>query len=183
MNYKDIIPVKEVINTIITIRGKKVMVDADLAILYNVEPRRLREQVRRNEERFPPDFIFQLNQKEKDVIIKECPWLERLKYSNSLPFAFSEHGCIMLASVLNSDVAVTVSLQVVRGFVQLREFLLTNKELAQKLDALESQYDKQFVTVFEAIKQLMSGTKEQTEKREPIGFKIKNSNKKLNSKI
>jgi len=175
MDYKDIIPIKQVINTIITIRGKKVMIDADMAVLYNVEPRRLREQVRRNEGRFPVDFMFQLTQKEKEILIKDCSWLERLKYSNSLPYAFSEHGCIMFATVLNSDVAVTVSLQVVRGFVQLREFLLTNKELAQKLDALESQYDKQFVTVFQTIKQLMAENKEHTQKRETIVFKIKNN--------
>ena len=114
---------------IFLIRGQKVMLDADLAELYGVETKRLNEQMRRNIERFPEDFMFRLSAEEKAEVVANCDHLARLKYSATLPYAFTEHGALMLGNVLKSDRAVEVSLMVVRTFVQLRQMLASNAEL------------------------------------------------------
>ena len=150
------------------------MIDTDLAELYGVSTSRLNEQVKRNRERFPEDFMFQLTIEEKEEVIANCDHLKKLKYSPHLPFAFTEHGSVMLASVVNSKVAIMANIQIVRSFVKLREILESNKKLANKLEELERKYDKQFSVVFDAIRQLMSP--EQTE-REPVGYKIKTHKK------
>ncbi len=137
------------------VRGTRVMLDADLADLYGVTTKRLNEQVKRNRERFPDDFMFTLTAREKAEVVANCDHLSRLKFSPTLPFAFSEHGAIMLASVLNSPVAVVTSVQIVRAFVRLREMAGLHKDLARKLDELERKYDKQFAAVFDAIRGLM----------------------------
>lgn len=129
------------------------MLDRDLADLYIVETRRLNEQVKRNIDRFPKDFMFQLTKKEKDWVVANCPHLQSLKFSRTLPFAFTEHGAVMLASILNTDLAVQTSILVVRAFVQLRKILATNKNLARKINELELKYDNQFSVVFKALKQ------------------------------
>ena len=131
------------------------MLDADLAALYGVSTKRLNEQVRRNRERFPPDFLVELTAQEKTEVVANCDHLARLKYSSSLPFAFTEHGAIMAANVLNSPRAVTVSVMVVRAFVRLRQMLASHVELAGKLAELEKRYDAQFRQVFAAIRALM----------------------------
>ncbi|MBI2083798.1 MAG: ORF6N domain-containing protein [Deltaproteobacteria bacterium] len=141
---------------ILLIRAQKVMLDADLAPVYGVTTKRLREQVRRNLARFPQDFMFQLSKEELLELAANCGHLSKLKFSRSLPYAFTEHGTIMLASVLNSKIAVQASVQVVRAFVRLREILSTHKDLARKLEELEKKYDSQFRVVFDAIRQLMS---------------------------
>jgi hypothetical protein len=152
---------------ILFIRGQRVMLDADLAAVYGVTTKRLNEQVKRNRDRFPPDFMFQLTRLEKAELVANCDHLKRLKFSPVLPYAFTEHGAIMLASVLNSPLAVQASIQVVRAFVRLRQILSTHKELARKLEELEKKYDAQFRVVFDAIKQLMV----EEEKPKPrIGF-------------
>jgi len=151
------------------------MIDADLAELYGVSTSRLNEQVKRNKERFPADFMFQLTLKEKEEVIANCDHLTKLKYSPHLPFVFTEHGSVMLASVINSNIAILANIQIVRSFVKLREILDSNKKLAGKLEELEKKYDKQFRIVFEAIRQLMS-PEVQTE-REPMGYKIKTNKK------
>jgi phage regulator Rha-like protein len=123
--------------SIIFLRGQKVMLDADLAVLYGVTTRRLKEQVRRNPYRFPSDFMFELTEEEKSEVVANCDHLTKLKFSPYLPYAFSEHGAIMLANVLNSPKAVQVSVQIVRTFVRLREILSTHKDLARKLEEME----------------------------------------------
>ena len=153
---KAFIPVERIENSIILIRSEKIMLDADLAILYGVSTKRLNEQVKRNRDRFPKDFMFQLTENEKAEVVANCDHLKRLKFSPNLPYAFTEHGAIMLAAILNSPVAVQASIQVVRAFVKLRQMVASNAELARKLHALEKKYDAQFKVVFDAIRQLMS---------------------------
>ena len=159
--------VEQIESQIFLIRGQRVMLDADLAELYEVETRRLNEQVRRNSERFPEDFIFQLTAEEFANLKSQfatSSWGGRRK----LPFVFTEHGAIMAASVLNSKRAIEASVQVVRAFVQLRQMLASNVELSRKLVALEKKYDIKFRAVFEAIHQLM--TPSDPKKKRPIGF-------------
>ena len=151
-----IIPMERIERAILLIRGKKVMLDADLAALYGVTTKRLNEQVKRNRDRFPDDFMFQITEEEKEKVVANCDHLKKLKFSPSLPYAFTEHGAVMLASILNSAVAVEVSIQVVRTFNRLREYVAHHKALAQKLDALEKKYDVQFKAVFDAIRKLMT---------------------------
>jgi hypothetical protein len=153
---------------IFLIRGQKVMLDADLAELYGVETKRLNEQMRRNIERFPEDFMFRLSAEEKAEVVANCDHLARLKYSATLPYAFTEHGALMLGNVLKSDRAVEVSLMVVRTFVQLRQMLTSNVELSRKLAALEKNYDIKFRAVFDAIHELMAPS--DPRKKRPIGF-------------
>lgn len=150
------IPGERVEECILLIRGQKVMLDADLAKLYGVSTKRLNEQVKRNIERFPSDFMFQLTEKEKSDVVAICDHLKKLKYSHELPYAFTEHGAIMLANVINNKIAVQASIQVVRTFIRLRELLNTHKDLAQKLAQLEKRYDSQFKIVFDAIRELMT---------------------------
>lgn len=153
---------------ILLIRNQKVMLDADLAELYGVPTKRLNEQVKRNRDRFPHDFMFQLTKKEKDEVVANCDHLQKLKFSPTLPNAFTEHGAIMVASVLNTPKAIDVSVQVVRTFVRLREMLASNKELAKRLNEMEGKYDKQFKVVFDAIRALMTPPGKENRK---IGFK------------
>lgn len=162
-----IIPIEKIERSILFIRGEKVMLDSDLAVIYGVTTKRLNEQVKRNIDRFPDDFMFQLNEKEKAEVVANCDHLNMLKFSPHLPYAFTEHGAIMLATVLNSPVAVHASIQVVRAFIRLRQMLASNVELARKLDALEKKYDEQFKVVFEAIRQLMTPP---VLKKKKIGF-------------
>lgn len=171
MNVEDkqsVIAVERIERSILLIRGEKIMLDADLAVLYGVTTKRLNEQVKRNRSRFPEDFMFQLTEKEKADVVANCDHLKRLKFSPNLPYAFTEHGAIMLATVLNSPIAVHASIQVVRAFVRLRKMLASNAELARKLEALEKKYDSQFKVVFEAIRELMTP---QEPKRRRIGFR------------
>jgi hypothetical protein len=148
-----------VADRIVMIRGRRAMLDVDLATLYGVSPKRLNEQVKRNRARFPEDFLFQLTLKEARALPLSRSQFATLKRGHNLkyaPFAFTEHGAVMLAAVLNSSVAVEASIQVVRAFVHLRAMVAVHVELAQKLDALEHKFDQQFRVVFEAIRQLMA---------------------------
>jgi hypothetical protein len=138
---------------ILLIRGTRVMLDSDLASLYRVSTKRLNEQVKRNRARFPADFMFRLSAEEKAEVVANCDHLVGLKYSPSRPYAFTEHGAVMLASVLNSAVAVKASIQVVRAFVRVRGILSAHKELAERLNALEAKCDAQFQVFFEALRQ------------------------------
>ena len=154
---------------IVVIRGQRVLLDTDLAQLYEVETRRLNEQIKRNMGRFPLDFMFQLTRDEFEILksqIATSSWGGRRK----LPLAFTEHGAIMAASVLNSDRAVEMSVYVVRAFVQLRTVLLDHKALADKLTALErrvSHHDNSLAEVIDAIRALMAQPKPANR---PIGF-------------
>ena len=153
------IHVEHVERTILTIRGHKVILDADLANLYGVTTKRLNQQVRRNSDRFPEDFLFQLTAEEKTEVVANCDHLSNLKFSPALPLAFTEHGTIMAASVLNTQQAIEASIYVVRAFVRLREMLLAHKDLAQKLKELEKRlekHDEDIGLIFEAIRELMT---------------------------
>jgi len=160
---------------ILVIRGRKVMIDADLAALYDVPTKRLNQQVKRNADRFPKDFVLHLSRAERDEVVANCDHLRRLKFSPTMPYAFTEHGALMAASVLNTPRAVEVSLYVVRAFVDLREAVATHKELAKRLDELESRlvrklatHDQAITGILEAIRQLM--TPPEPTKKHRIGF-------------
>jgi hypothetical protein len=155
---KTIVKVGKIQQRILLIRGEKVIIDADLAEAYGIPTRRLNEQVKRNKERFPQDFMFQLTNDEKAEVIANCDHLNKLKYSKALPHAFTEHGAIMAASILNSPKAIEISVFIVRAFVQLREVLSGHKELARKISQLERKlgdHDEQIMVLVDAIKQLM----------------------------
>ena len=162
-------------SAIVLIRGQRVMLDSDLAELYDVETKRLNEQVRRNPDRFPPDFMFQLSAEEWESLRSQIATLKRGEHRKYLPYAFTEHGALMLANVLNSDRAAQASVQVVRAFVRLRQMLASHAELARKLAALERRFDTQFKVVFETIRRLMSPPQI---KRREIGFHVKHEEAK-----
>lgn len=162
---------------IVTLRGQRVILDADLATLYGVETKRLNEQVRRNSERFPADFMFALDQDEWEALRSQFATLKsgRGQHRKYLPYVFTEHGAIMAATVLNSPRAVEVSIYVVRAFVQLRELLAGHKELAKRLDELEARMERKLLThdqaiagILDAIRQLMAPPP--APKKRPIGF-------------
>ena len=159
--------VAQIESRIFLIRGQKVMLDADLAELYGVETKRLNEQVRRNSERFPEDFMFELTAKEKAEVVANCNHLAKLKFSPVAPLAFTEHGALMAASVLNTPRAIEVSVFVVRAFVRLKQALDSHKELACRLAQLEARTDARFKAVFDALRDLMTPAEP---KRRPIGF-------------
>jgi hypothetical protein len=163
----DIIPLEKIEQRLILIRGEKVMLDTDLAVMYGVSTKVLNQAVKRNKDRFPDEFMFRLTKEEKAKVVTNCDHLKRLKFSPVLPHAFTEYGAIMLASVLNSPVAVQASIQIVKAFVRLRKLLDSNKALARKLYVMEKKYDNQFKVVFDAIRQLMVPPEK---KRRKIGF-------------
>jgi len=153
---------------ILFIRGKRVLLDRDLAYLYHVSTKALNQAVKRNIERFPEDFMFQLTKVEKEEVVTICDHLKALKFSPQLPYAFTEQGIAMLSSVLNSDRAIKVNIQIMRAFVQLRKMLLTNADLRRKIEEMEKKYDQQFAIVFEAIKRLLEPPKQTV----AIGFHV-----------
>ena len=168
---KSLVVAESIETKILTIRGQKAMLDADLAELYGVETRALNQAVKRNIERFPEDFMFQLTAAEKAEVVTNCDHLAKLKFSPSLPYAFTEHGAIMAASVLNSPRAVEISVHVVRAFVHLRELVSGHKELAQKLNQLERKvgaHDRAIAELINAIRELM--TPAEPKKKRSIGF-------------
>ena len=169
---------KNIDDRILSIRGYRIMLDADLAELYGVTTKRLNEQVKRNLKRFPRDFMFRLNSLEVETHVlsrSQFATLKRGKNIKHLPYAFTEHGAIMLASVLNSKMAIRASIHVVRAFIRFRSVLGSHKELARKIDDLEKKYDDNFRLVFAAIKSLMEPPElsEPEEEKEPMGFHIK----------
>ncbi len=168
VNNKSLIPVDRIEKAILLIRGQKVILDADLAALYGVETKMLVRAVKRNINRFPTDFMFQLSKEEFDNLRfhfgTSSVWGGR-RYP---PYAFTEQGVAMLSSVLHSQRAVQVNIEIMRAFIRLRQMLASHVELARKLDALEKKYDAQFKQVFEAIRQLMAPPEP---KRRPIGFR------------
>lgn len=155
---------------ILLLRGKRVMIDMDLAGLYCIPTKRLNEQVKRNLQRFPEDFMFQLTMEEKTEVVATCDHLKRLKFSSSLPYVFTEHGAVMLACILNSERAIAVNIQIVRIFTRMREMILTHKDILLKLDQVEKRlagHDEQVALVFEYLKQLLAAPQEP---RQRIGF-------------
>lgn len=163
--------IKNIENKILLIRGQRVMIDADLADLYGSTTKALNQAVKRNKDRFPSDFMFQLNTSEKAEVVTNCDHLEGLKYSRNLPYAFTEHGAIMAANVLNSSRAIEMSVFIVRAFIKLREMLSTHKDLERKLTELEKKvgkHDEAIKTIILTIRELMGeNTKTKIKK---IGF-------------
>ena len=160
------------------IRGEKVILDADLAGLYEVPTKALKRAVRRNIESFPSDFMFQLTEDETNRSRSQIVTLKRGQNIKYLPFAFTEQGVAMLSSVLNSAKAIQVNIAIMRAFVQMRKFFETHKELALKIEELEksiSSHDEDIILIFEAIKQLME---KKNKPMEPVGFKIPGKNTK-----
>ncbi|MDP9180150.1 MAG: ORF6N domain-containing protein [Chloroflexota bacterium] len=154
---RSVVPVERIERSILLIRGQKVILDSDLADLYGVETRALVQAVQRNRERFPNDFMFQLTVEDfanlkSQFVISSRGWGGR----RSPPYAFTEQGVAMLSSVLRSQRAVHVNIEIMRSFVRLREMLSSNRDLARRLDELEKRYDAQFKAVFDAIRQLMA---------------------------
>ncbi len=185
---QSLVPVDRIERAILFIRGEKVILDADLAALYEVETRALVQAVKRNAERFPSDFMFQLSKEEVDILKSQfvisssdsrlpkgksgilisqfvtSSWGGRRR---SLPYAFTEQGVAMLSSVLHSPRAIAVNIEIMRAFIRLRRMLASHADLARKLAALEKKYDAQFKVVFDAIRQLMAPPEP---KRRRIGF-------------
>jgi hypothetical protein len=167
-----LMPVERIDGAILEIRGHRVMLDADLAAIYGVSTRRLKEQVRRNSARFPARFMFELSKEERDEVVAKCDHLARLRFSPSLPYAFTEHGAVMLAAVLKSQRAVEVSVFVVEAFVRMRRMLADQRQFALKLAELETRlasHDKNFQVVFDALRKLMQPLEPHPRKRR-IGF-------------
>ena len=170
MTGTSLVPLEWVERTIFILRGRRVILDSDLAAPYGVSVGIFNRAVKRNAARFPPDFVFQLTHEENEALRFQ------IGISNAgrggrryLPYAFTEHGAVMLASVLNSKVAVEASIQVVRAFIRIRTILAAHKELAGKLEELERKYDARFKVVFEAIRRLMRPELPEPPRR-PIGF-------------
>lgn len=165
-----VIPVKVIESKIYYIRKRKIMLDRDLAELYGVETKYLKQQVNRNIERFPDDFMFQLNKKEFNNLrsqIATSSW----GGARYLPYAFTELGVAMLSSVLRSEQAIKVNIQIMRAFTRLREMVITHKDLKRKIEEMEKKYDIQFKIVFDAIRKLLSPPQIQKPKK-PIGFNL-----------
>ena len=165
-----LISVDDITSRILLIRGQRVMLDVDLAELYGTTTGALNQAVKRNVDRFPPDFMYRLTGSEKKEVITICDNLGKIKYYPRLPYAFTEHGAIMVASVLNTSRAVQISVYVVRAFVSLRQFLATNKELGRKFADLEQRvgtHDREIQSLIQAIRQLMAPP---LSKNRKIGF-------------
>jgi len=170
MSKTDLISIEKIERAIYLIRGEKVMLDRDLANLYGVSTAALNQAVRRNRERFPEDFMFQLNSAEVTQLNRSqfVTGSQKHRDPRSKPRAFTEQGVAMLSSVLRSKRAITVNIEIMRAFVKLRQLLVSNTEFARRLDELESKYDKQFKIVFVAIRHLMA---KPVNDRKEIGFR------------
>ncbi len=170
-----LVPQERIESKILLIRGKKVMIDRNLAELYGVETKHLIRQVRRNLDRFPSDFLLTITQQEVANLryhFGTSSWGGR-RYQ---VLAFTEHGILMLSSILNSPRAIQVNIQIMRTFTKLRELMISHKELAVKIEDLEKKFkehDQNFVVVFQAIKELLQAPKEPVRKKLPIGFHVK----------
>lgn len=172
MSEDSIVPIERIEQRIILIRGQKVMLDCDLAELYGIETKVLKQAVRRNMERFPGDFMFVLDRDEFAVLRSQTVTSkpEERGGSRYLPMVFTEQGVAMLSSVLKSKSAVQVNIAIMRTFVRLRKMLESHRELALKLEELEAKYDEQFRVVFDALRELM---KPPEPKKNPMGFRVR----------
>jgi hypothetical protein len=165
---------QQIADKIYLIRGIKVMLDRDLAEMYGVKPIRLREQVKRNSERFPAHFMFQLTEEEAEAMVSQNAIPSKQHLGGTLPYVFSEHGVLMLANVIKSAQAIAMSIKIIEVFVKFREMLITQKDLLFKFEHLEKlliQHDDDIQVLFQTLKQLMW---QKNEPREAVGFKLKN---------
>jgi hypothetical protein len=170
------VPIERIVDRIFFIRSKKVMFDKDLAELYGVETRTLNQAVKRNIKRFPTDFMFKLNQKEIEVwqnVYSRSQFviLEKGKNIKYFPYAFTEQGIAMLSSVLKSEMAIDVNIQIIRTFTKLREIMSTNSELREKIEKMEKEYGQNFAIIFKTIKKLLAEPEEEVIiQKDRIGF-------------
>jgi len=176
---ESLVPVEVIEKKILLIRGYKVMLDTDLAILYKVPTKALNQAVKRNIKRFPADFMFELTLQEKNELVTICDRFQRLKHSSVLPRAFTEQGVAMLSTVLNSARAIEVNIEIMRAFVRLRQMLLTHVEMARKLNEMEKKYDSQFKVVFDALRALMAPP---VKTKRKIGFDLKEKQARYSAK-
>lgn len=176
METVSLIPSESIVPSIFMVRNQKVMLDRDLAVLYGVPTKVINQAVKRNRPRFPKDFMFRLSKEEANFwwhhissgrLRSQIVTLKRGCHIKYLPYAFTEHGILMLSSVLNSERAVQVNIIIMRAFIRLRQILASHANLAKRLDVLENRYDKQFKKVFDSIHQIMFPSKR---KPKPIGF-------------
>jgi hypothetical protein len=170
---KQLIPHANFSNFIFEFRDNKVMIDADLSTMYEIETKRLKAQVRRNKSRFPKDFMFELTAKEKTELVKLEPRFENLKYSPVTPMVFTEQGVAMLSSVLNSKKAIEINIEIMRAFAQYRALLLENKDLKKQIKLLDLKLNKAFQFLLTKIDALAP----QVTERKKIGYKISNEEK------
>jgi hypothetical protein len=171
MSDSGIVPLEPIQSCILVLRGARVMIDADLARLYGVATKRLNEQVKRNLRKFPEDFMFQLPAEEKAEVVAKCDHLRNLRFAKSLPYAFTEHGAIQAANILNSDAATEMSVHVVRAFIRLRLMVVNHKAISAKLAEIEVRvgaHDKQLFAVIAAVRRLAAP--EGPRHRRKIGF-------------
>ena len=167
--YSSLITTEKIESRIYFIREKKVMLDMDLAKLYEVKTKILNQAVKRNLKRFPEDFMFQLTKEEKEEVVTICDHLSKLRFSPVLPYVFTEQGVAMLSTVLNSERAINVNIQIMRTFTKLREMVESHKDLKRKIEDMEKKYDTQFQIVFEAIKKLIEP---EVKPKRKIGFYV-----------
>mgnify|MGYP001413975098 CR=1 FL=1 len=168
-----IIPNEVISNKIYFIRNQKVMLDRDLAELFSLPTKRLNEQVKRNSNRFPEYFMFQLTQIEKEEVVANCDHLRKLKFSSALPYAFTEHGTMMLANVINSEKAVETSIRIIEVFVKMREYMSENATIKLELEQIKKKlvnHDKNIELVFSYLDELIEKGEDNTE-RTKIGYK------------
>jgi hypothetical protein len=159
MSDDALVPTEHIQSKILVLRGVRVVLDRDLAQLYGVPTKQLNQQIKRNARRFPEDFVFQLTAAEKAEVVTKCDRLRSLKFSSVRPYAFTEHGAIQAANVLNSEAATEMSVHVVRAFVRLRQLMTNHKVLAAKLAELDARvgaHDEQLAVIVAAIRQLTS---------------------------
>lgn len=172
------VPDEILVNKIYLVRGQKVMLDRDLAELYGVKTIRLREQIKRNSDRFPKNFMFQLTESEVEFMVSQFAIPSKQALGGHLPYVFTEHGVLMLANVLKSDQAIRMSIRIIEIFVKLRETLLTHKDILLQLEKLEKQTtinSTDITMIFKVLKQLITPAKK---KRELIGFKTSATKRK-----
>ena len=172
-----IIPIERIHNCIYLIRGMKVMIDKDLADLYGVKPIVLRQQVKRNIERFPSDFMYQLKDKEVADLLSQNVIPSRKSLGGHNPYVFTEQGIAMLSSVLRSKRAIQVNIAIMRTFIKLRKILADNAMLRDKIESMEQKYDEQFKVVFKVLKEMLAKPEKP---KQPFGFHCKKSHKKNN---
>ena len=173
-----LVPMEVIENKILFIRGQKVMIDKDLAELYQVSTKALNQAVKRNIERFPDGFMFRLTEKEKAKVVTICDHLYDIKYSPNLPYAFTEQGVAMLSSVLNSKRAIQVNILIMKTFVRLRELISSHKDLLDKISDLECKYDSQFKIVFDALRAIIDPP---IKKKKKFGFLLQENKSNLSS--
>ncbi|MGB0879674.1 MAG: ORF6N domain-containing protein [Polaribacter sp.] len=175
MSEKITIPDEVIINKIYVIRDQKVMLDRDLAGLYGVETKQLKRQVRRNIERFPLSFMFELTKEENKELRSQIGTLKQGSHFKYPPFVFTEHGILMLSSVLNSELAVKMSVQIIETFVQLRKLANNYDEIMSKINQMESRNNNQFIEIYEVLQHLLSKPEEKPRKK--IGYNVDENRK------